>query len=541
MTLDNPPDDTSEVGLDLQKYLSLFWHWAWLIVLVAVVTGAAAYYISKQMTPYYQSSTTLLVNVAPATQTADYSSVIVSQQLTSTYAQMITKDPVMTDVISTLNLTLTPGALKGLIAVTPVSNTQLIRITVTSTDAKSAADIANTVAIVFAKQIQDIQSQRFAESKATLETQLADTEQQIAAYATQAASATNAEEKDRLDNMVTQYREIYSGLLQSYETVRLSEAQSISSVMQIEVATPVYIPIKPKVMTNTLLAAIVGLMLAAGGVIAKDMLDDTIETPEEIVQRFRLPILGVINHYSNKEVSPITLTDANSPTAEAYRTLRTKVSYTSIDRPLRSLLITSAEPGEGKTTTLTNLAVVMAQNGKQVIVADCDLRHPRTHVQFRLNNRKGMSNLFTQSSFVLDGSCQPAGVDNLSVVTTGSLPPNPAELLGSQKMKSILTAMTEAADVVLVDSPPTLAVTDAAVLAPIVDAVLLVVRPGKTRRRALQQTLDSMQQVKANVVGVVLNDVTTSRSTYGYHYKYYRNYAAYQKYYGGKHRKKKSG
>src|SRR5512143_713677 len=131
MTFDNPSEDSSEAGFDLQKYLSLFWHWAWLILLVGVVAGAAAYYISKQMTPYYQSSTTLLVNVAPATQTTDYSSVIVSQQLTSTYAQMITKDPVMTEVISTLNLPLTPAALKGLIAVTPVSNTQLIRITVT--------------------------------------------------------------------------------------------------------------------------------------------------------------------------------------------------------------------------------------------------------------------------------------------------------------------------------------------------------------------------------------------------------------------------
>ena len=122
------------------------------------------------------------------------------------------------------------------------------------------------------------------------------------------------------------------------------------------------------------------------------------------------------------------------------------------------------------------------------------------------------------------------------VVTTGSLPPNPAELLGSQKMQSILAAMTQEADVVLVDTPPTLAVTDAAVLAPVLDGVLLVVRPGKTRTSALRQTLEQLRQVKANVIGVVLNDVTTRRTSYGYRYKYYRDYAAYQSYYGHKHK-----
>jgi succinoglycan biosynthesis transport protein ExoP len=308
-------------------------------------------------------------------------------------------------------------------------------------------------------------------------------------------------------------------------------------VVQVETAAAATDPTRPKTLQNTLLALVAGALLAAGGVVAREAMDDTIKAPEEISQKFGLAVLGVINHHNGREEDPIALSDPKSPTAEAYRTLRTNISYAGVDKPIRSLMVTSPEPGEGKTTTLANLAVAFAQNGMEVIVADCDMRHPRTHITFRLNNRKGLSNLFSQNSYVLDGSCQPSGVDKLSVVTTGSLPPNPAELLGSKRMQAIIQAMAENADMVLVDTPPMLAVTDAAVLAPKVDGVLLVVRPGKTRASALRHTLEEMKQVGARVIGVVLNDVTTHRSAYSYHYKYYRNYSAYQDYYGRKKKK----
>ncbi len=540
MNMENSTDETLDEGFDFRQPLSLLWHWAWLIALVAVVAGVAAYGVSKRMTPYYQSQTTVLVNEAPATKTSDYSSVMMSEQLTSTYAEMMAKDPVLSEVQKTLGLNLALEDLKTMVSVAPVRDTQLIGVSVETTNAQLSADIANAIAKVFAGQIQAIQGARFTQSKTSLEGQLSDIEKQIADYQAQAAIATTAEEKASLETKVTQYREIYSNLLQSYESVRLSEAQSVSSVVQVEQATAALSPIRPKVLQNTLLAVVAGMLLAAGGVVAREAVDDTIKAPDEIARKFGLPVLGVINHQNNGlDDSPITLKEPKSPTAEAYRTLRTNINYASVDKPLRTLLVTSPEPGEGKTTTLSNLAVVLAQNGKQVIVADCDLRHPRTHVAFRLNNRKGISSLFTESSYVLDGSCQPSGVENLSVVTTGSLPPNPSELLGSKRMQAILKAMTENADVVLVDTPPTLAVTDAAVLAPIVDGVLVVVRPGKTRQSALRHTLEQLQQVGARVLGIVLNDVTTHRSAYSYHYKYYRNYAAYQDYYGKKHKKKR--
>lgn len=538
MEIDNSPVEQMEEGLDLRQYFALFIHWLWLLILAAVIAGAASYFFSIRMMPIYQSSTTVLVNEAPATKATDYSSVMMSEQLTSTYSQMMAKDPVLLKVAEKIGLANPIEEIKDWITVTPVRDTQLIQVTVETNDPVQSAAIANEIVTVFAGQIQEIQTQRFAQSKSTLAAQLADIEKQIAAYSKQAENATTSDEKERLDAKVAQYREIYSNLLLSYEQVRLSEAQAVSSVVQVEPASPNFTPVKPKVLQNTLLAAVVGFLLAAGAVVAREALDDTIKTPEEISRKFRLPVLGVINHHHTDKGALITLTDPRSPTAEAYRTLRTNVSYTSVDTPLRTLMVTSAEPGEGKTTTISNLGVVMAQNGRKVIVADCDLRHPRVHTYFNLENRFGMANLFTQpDELPLNGSLQHTSLDSLAVVTTGSLPPNPAELLGSRKMQTILETMRRQAEVVLLDTPPTLAVTDAAVLAPTLDGVLLVVRPGKTRASALRQTLEQLRQVKANVLGVVLNDVVTRGRPYGYHYKYYRNYAAYQNYYGAKKKK----
>jgi len=521
-------------ALDLRQYYSLFLHWSWLILLVALMAGAVSFFFSNRMTPFYQSSTTVLLNAAPATKVTDYSSVMMSEQLTSTYSQMMAKDPVLSQAAEQVGLANPLEDLKKWITVTPIRDTQLIEVAVETTNPELSARIANAIVTVFAAQIEEIQAQRFSLSKATLESQMADTEKQISTYSTQAERAFITEEKNRLDTKVTQYREIYSNLLLSYEQIRLSEAQSVSSIVQVELATPNFTPVKPKVMRNTLLAAMVGFLMAAGAIAASEALDDTIKTPEDISRKFKLPVLGVINHHAPETDSPITLTDPRSPTAEAFRTLRTNVSYTSVDRPLRTLMVTSAEPGEGKTTIIANLGVVMAQNGKQVIVADCDLRHPRVHTSFGLANRLGMSTLFAQTTDALNGTPQPTKVEHLSVVTTGSLPPNPAELMGSQKMRSILTSMSQSADVILIDTPPILAVTDAAAIAPSLDGVLLVVHPGKTRASALRQALEQLRQVNAHVLGIVLNDVVTRGKAYGYHYKYYRNYAAYQSYYGTK-------
>ncbi len=536
--MDHSPEGQDSYTLDLRQYLSLFWHWAWLFILAAIIAGAVSYYLSSRMQPFYESSTTMLVNEAPATKATDYNSVLMSKQLTSTYAQMMITDPILNQVIDEVGISNTITELKDWIDVSVIRDTQLVQITVTTSDPKFSAKIANAIVKVFGEQIQAIQIDRFVQSKAALETQLAETDKQITLYSNKVEKATAADEKERLDVKLTQYRSIYANLLLSYEQIRLAEAQSVSSVVQVETATPNEDPVRPKTFLNTVLAALAGFLLSVIIIVTREALDDTIKTPKDIIQKFQLPVLGVINQHHNNGNKPISLSEPRSPTAEAYRALRTNVNYTSVDKPLKKILITSAEPGEGKSTTISNLAVVLAQNGSRVIIADCDMRHPRLQTYFNLPNRIGMSTLFSHQE-VVKSVCQPTGLAGLAVVTTGPLPPNPSELMGSKTMQIILNLMSENADIILIDTPPVLAVTDAAALAPSLDGVILVAQPGKTRMSAFRQTLEQLSQVNARVLGVVLNNVVTRGKSYGYHYKEYRNYTAYQTYYGSNSKGKK--
>lgn len=212
--------------------------------------------------------------------------------------------------------------------------------------------------------------------------------------------------------------------------------------------------------------------------------------------------------------SLITLRDPNSAVAEAYRTLRTNILFSSLDRPLHTLLITSTSPDEGKSTTLANLAVTMAQAEQRVLLVDCDLRRPSLHAIFGLPNERGLTSALLEQP---DGPLpvQETGVAGLRLLTSGPLPPRPADLLGSRRMGALIERLRSEADIVLFDTPPVVAVTDAAVLAPRVDGVLLVLQAGQTRRDRARQARQMLEKVKANIIGVVLNG---ARLEHGYSY-----------------------
>lgn len=207
----------------------------------------------------------------------------------------------------------------------------------------------------------------------------------------------------------------------------------------------------------------------------------------------------------------------NSAVAEAYRTLRTNIQFASVTQDIKLLMVTSAGEGEGKSTTVSNLAVVMAQAGKRVLLVDCDLRKPTVHRTFFLENRIGLTNLLINQATIED-AVQETMQPGLSVVTSGAMPPNPAELLGSRRMRDLLANFGEHYDMVLVDSAPLLAVTDASLLANFVDGVLLVLRSGKVSRDDAKKAKAMLNHVGANLVGVVLNNkkVTSRRQVFGY-------------------------
>jgi len=217
---------------------------------------------------------------------------------------------------------------------------------------------------------------------------------------------------------------------------------------------------------------------------------------------------------ASPEANLITLRDPGSAAAEAYRTLRTNILFSSLDKPLHTLLVTSTAPDEGKSTTLANLAVTMAQAEQRVLVVDCDLRRPSLHTLFGLPNERGLT------SAILDQGegplpIQSTVVPGLSLLTSGPLPPRPGDLLGSRRMGQLIERLRAEADIVLFDTPPVVAVADAAALAPRVDGVLLVLQAGMTRRDRAREARQLLEKVKANIVGVVLNGAKLER---GYAY-----------------------
>jgi non-specific protein-tyrosine kinase len=222
--------------------------------------------------------------------------------------------------------------------------------------------------------------------------------------------------------------------------------------------------------------------------------------------------------------------------AESFRALRTNINFAGVGAPLHRIIITSPTPQDGKTTVASNLAVVFAQGEKSVVLIDADLRRPQVHHRFGLINKLGLSDLFVKPDDAITDALQRTTNPRLAVMTSGSLPPNPSELLTSQRMGKIMETLMHGFDVILIDTPPLLSVTDAAAMAQSVDGVILVARPGTTKKSALKQSIETLQAGKANILGVVLNDVNPGSRKYGY---YYNQYYSKEHYYYDSEGKKK--
>jgi non-specific protein-tyrosine kinase len=213
----------------------------------------------------------------------------------------------------------------------------------------------------------------------------------------------------------------------------------------------------------------------------------------------------------------ITLTDPRSPAAEAYRTLRTNLTFfAALDRPVETMVVTSAGPDEGKSQVLANLAVAMAQGERRTILVDADLRHPGLHAMFGVANDRGLTTMILEEEALDAPPLLDVGVENLLLVPSGPLPPNPADVLGSSRMEQVIDVFKGRADVILFDAPPVASVTDAAVLGTKVDGVLLVVAAGRTRREHAERAKELLERVQVRIIGAVLNEATRGATLSGY-------------------------
>ena len=349
----------------------------------------------------------------------------------------------------------------------------------------------------------------------------------VAPTAAEEARLTSADLRDIEQANLDLYRQLYSTLLSNYEAVRLARLENTPNVVQVERAAPSNIPVQAGPMRYVIMGALVGLLLTGTLAFTLEYLDDTLKTPQDVANVLGLPVVGYVVNESAMEKSegtPFVTSNPRSPMAETFRTLRTNLEFASVDKPLKTILITSPGSGEGKTTVATNLAAVMAQANKRVILLEGDLRRPRVHRALGMSNQIGLSDVFRGQMDIRDVA-RYSKVKDLAAITSGSLPPNPAELLGSARMVQILSRLVESASVVIIDSPP-FVVSDATVLSAKVDGVLLVIQPGKTHAEAARAMLAQLQRAGAHVVGVVLNRVPRKNANY-YGYYRYENDSAY--------------
>jgi len=446
--------------MELIRYGRVVRRWAWLIILCPFVAALAAGVLSFGLPKVYEAKVALLVRPAQPLSGDPSVAALTADQILRTYARWMTEPPILQKVISDQNLQTDSATLSRQITVTPEPNTTILDVAVRDGDPARAMNIANTLVNDFIAQVKETQ-----QTEATLSSK---------------------------DNFVV-------------------VAPAVQPTQ----------PVFPRPVLNIVLGLLVGLIAGIGLAFLLDYLDQSVRSDEILRERTGLVPLGHIVYTpakSERRGELVTL-GGDSPVVEAYKALRTNLLFSSVDKELKTIVITSAVANEGKSRTAANLAIVLAQAGHTTLLVDADFRRPSQHRIFGRVRNLGLSNLFVQdmpeaSLFVLDEQ-----VKDLVVLASGPTPPNPSELLGSIQMKALLARFRQGFDYVVMDTPPVNAVTDASVLAASSDAVILIVETNKATYPGVLHAKQALERVGARVLGSVMNKMRPAGGSY-YYYQY---------------------
>ena len=457
----------------LKEILSTLTKRILLIMIVTAAATAAGGLISFfALTPIYENSTQILVNQSKnERKEVQFNDVQTNLQLINTYNVIIKSPAILDEVIKEMGLSMTSQELNDKITVSSEQDSQVVNISVRDENAETAAHIANTIASVFQDKITSIMN---------------------------------------VDNV---------SILSKAE---VSEHPS---------------PVSPKPLLNIAIAFAAGLAGSIGLAFLLEHLDNTIKSDEQLESLLDIPALGTVstiavsnlkkrgvdilalrkNRGSRMRRNVIAMTEPKSLNSEQYRTIRTNIEFASVDRQMKSVMITSACPGEGKSTTAANLAVVFAQQGKKVLLIDADLRKPTVHTAFFLENTVGLTSVLLKKSS-MEQAVQASNEKHLDVLTSGPIPPNPAELLSSKWMKELAYEACAAYDMVIFDTPPILAVADAQILGNVADGSVLVISSGKTEKEQAAKAKEALETCKSKLLGAIMNGKKLSKhSEYGYY------------------------
>ncbi len=443
--------------VNIKDYFSYLKHYifAFIIAIMIAVSGVLVYDIVIKKPVYTAKTTVVIANSEEGKSTATtLNDVNMSQKLTTTYSEIAKSDLVLNDVINTLGIDMDVKALSKNVTVKPVDDTSIMSISVKDLDPAQAARITNTIANVFSSKITEI---------------------------------------FKLDN-----------------------------VSQLSVAEKPTAPSNNTTVRDAILATAVAILVVAGFAFLKFYLDDTVKHTDDIEKNLGLPVAGsVLKGSSKKKKTQNELIVERLPKAvvsENIKSLRTNLQFTSIDSRLETILVTSTNASEGKSFISSNLAVSFAQADKKVLLVDCDLRKGRLHRIFGITNTAGLSDLLAGDLRGLSKYVRNTGIKNLDLITCGTYPPNPSELLASQKNKRLIRLLKDRYDIVIFDGAPIGGLADSVILSSLVNETLIVVREGATAKSDLAFVKDSLDKVGAKIAGVVFNMVNQKSS------KYYSDY-----------------
>ncbi len=509
--------------MELRRAISVIRRFARPLLGAALLGGLVGYLVSVGLPKEYDAENTLLVGQALSSTSPDLIGLETSSRLSETYAQLATTRPQLERVIKRLGLSVTPDELANRVRVSANREDPLIRIHAKASSAVDAAAIANAVAEELVAVSPTItgaagETQFVADQLRAIHQEI---QQAQAEIDTLLSTASPNPDRDArllaLQTRLESLRSTYAFLL-SYSAGSIPNALTI-----VERAYPPTEPTSPRPVFNAVLAAVLAVLIGIGIAFAFEQLDDTLKKPEDIDAVLGLPTLAQVPQLRRPRdghlvYGLVALLTPRSTAAESFRTLRTNIEFSSVDEPIRSILVTSAGAAEGKTMVAANLAVVLAESGKTVLLVDADLRRPDLHTMFRLANSSGLTSLLHAGELGVRDVAVDTEVANLRVIPSGPLPASPAELLGSHRMRAVVASLEQAADVVVFDSSPAALVTDPAVLSSNVDGIVFVVAAGRTRRALARDGHEALSRVGSRVLGAVLNGTPADRQHeyYGY-------------------------
>jgi len=517
-----------EESVELRQYWQVLWRRKWIILQAVVVVFVGTMIFTYRQAPVYQASSKVLINPPPYLYPSTVTGQIMSSQglpysrdlpyyinYLENYRVWLMSGTMMDKIVERVN-SLYPKSkeIPFSMQATVIRDTSIFNIGIEAGDPELSEVAANATAQVLVEENQKTFVSGLERASEMMERQIRVPLEELGRFQPGSESPgkeTGAPTDEKPESQIWQASELNNVRIMDYAK------------------TPTY-PIKPRKKQNAMLGLLMGLLLGGGLAFFIEYLDTSVRTIEDVEKHLSWPVLGIIPRFeqtfqgkiSHSDIQPVVRKHPKSVPAEAYRTLKTNIQLADLDHPPRSIAIVSAGPLEGKSTTAVNLAVALAQKGSKVLLVDADLRKSVIHKILHLDNSTGLADLITNHSQPEAAIKEFHSVDNLWVLTSGSIPSDPSELLGSTQMRSLVKQLTKEYNYVVFDTPPLMSVSDAAVLASQVDGVLMVISPGKLRREMARRTKELLDRVGTPVLGCVLNGVEPRDGSY---YYYYHSYA----------------